>query len=179
MRLYVQWALADPQDWTALDLSEDPEAFAKLPRKPEPQGGEKLDNQPGWLYDLNVQGVTFGYDHYHVEPFDHEDGVALRVTVWNDDSKDAPQSEFWADVWTFLPLAPDPRFGGKLNTRQSRVVYSAQDVRHFFENVENIELRKWSEFVPPENPIHGIWLPDELSLAHRSKQALHGWEEWK
>ncbi len=63
MRVYVQWTLASPIDWVELDVRNSGpsrRAWENLPSKPTPVGGEAIDNVPGWLFDLSVQGVQFG-----------------------------------------------------------------------------------------------------------------------
>ena len=82
MKIYVQWTLANPQDWSPVEVVKDPD-WRTLPKKNEPVGGEVIDDNPGWVYALNVQGVRFSsFDHYSVRFAPLEN--ALLVTVWND-----------------------------------------------------------------------------------------------
>lgn len=156
MKVLLQWTQADPADYVVVDSS----AWAALSRKPLPVGGEILDNAPGWIFDVCVQGISFGgADHYCVE--DLADGSGgVRVTRWWDDPDDGPPGLFWAEVWTLLPLAHDRRLGGAINTRQRCVIYAAADqMARFDQNVEKTDFRPWEKFVPPVDPIHGIWRP--------------------
>ena len=174
MKVLVQQSLGAPRDYVQIDSS----AWGSLPFKPVPLGGERVDNAGGWVFDLIVQGISFGGgDHYCVE--DIADG-GVRVTVWFDDPTDIVEADFWAEVWELLPLAPDARLGGAINTRQSRVVYAqpAAIARRSAIPIENTEYRPWSEFRPPAQARHGIWLPQELLVDHEDIQTPHGWREW-
>jgi hypothetical protein len=109
----------------------------------------------------------------------------LRYYLWNDDPVDYPPGERFAEVWTFKSLAPDPRFNGALNTRQSRVVYSDKGGRLwkvFAANgpVENTTYLDWSLFPKPDEAItrHGIMVSDKLNEAHEKKYTIRGWREW-
>lgn len=177
MRVLLQWTQRNPRDWVAIDSA----AWAALPDLGVPAegqvGGE--NDVPGWVHSLNCQGVSFVGDHYAVEHL--PDGC--RVTVWWDDLDSYPDGQWYARRWTFLPLAPDPRFGGAINTRQSQVVYAQPEAMALFDAagpVENTEYRPWGEFVlPPSLAVrHGIWVTDGLNLAHERAQSPHGWREW-
>ena len=181
MRVFVQWTLATPTDWIELDIRNSGpfrRAWENLPSKPEPVGGEAINNTPGWLYDLNVQGVEFaGADHYTLRPTD----TGVEVTTWNDDPTDWPVGTRNAAVWTFRPLRPDPRYGGQLNTDQSLTVYDERDPSPFVGQSTTggpVIVRPWSEFVvPATKAIHGIWVPDALAASHRAARSLRGWRE--
>lgn len=174
MRLLVQWTLKSPSNWALLDSA----AWAGLPKLPEPATGKTGDNnvKPGWVFDLNVQGVRFsGNDHYAVED---AGGGAVRVTVWNDDPDDWPEGTKYARVWTLLPLAPDAKLGGAINTRQSQVIY-AQDAAKF------PAALPWEDFLPVRDAIlaaglerHGIWVSDTKSQEHVAAQESWGWRHW-
>ena len=183
MRLYVQWTKANAEDWVALDLdtsSQRRRVWERLPKKAEPVGGEIIDNAAGWVFAVNVQGVHFeGYDHYAVVPLA---SGGLRVIIWNDDPADFTPDTFVAQVWTFETVAPDPKIGGALNTRQSRVVYAGPVTRAAWlatGPIENTVILPWADFTPPSTTItfHGIWTtnPDQ----HYMVRAFHGWEEWR
>lgn len=172
MKLLFQWTLRNPTDWREIDSS----AFAALPRRAEPNPGQTGDNntQLGWLHALNVQGILFaGCDHYHVS----EAGEAVVVTVWNDDPVDFPPGTRHARVWTFLPPAPDPLFGGQVNTRQSQVVHTENQLA-FLPAAQNTTVLPWAVFAPPANPIHGIWVSDAKEDEHRAVRSARGWREW-
>lgn len=179
MRVLIQHARRNPRDWEAVDSTD----WGRLPARPLPSVVGGQDDEPGWVMRLNVQGVSFvGYDHYAVEPLPDR---ACRVTVWKDDPDDLPTDalgEFYARVWTFLPLAPDARIGGRYNTRQSQVVYAGPRLTRFYEDnpTENTVVRSWGEFAPPPDAVvrHGVWVPDELMSAHDAALSHRGWREW-
>lgn len=151
MKVLVQWTEDDPQDWQEFDHSQWP----TLPDDP--------------VHGLNVQGVIFeGYDHYAVED-GPEDGVV--VTVWNDPTtNDDPWQR-----WTILPLAPDPAFGGQLNTRQSVEWFG--DASEM--DAANNRLRKRGAFREPAGKHrHGVWVSDDLHEQHRAARSVRGWREW-
>lgn len=174
MRVLVQWALQTPQDWVELDVQDKgagSRAWRNLPSRPEPTTGQLggQDNIPGWVFDVNVQGVLFGgNDHIAVEPI--ENGV--RVYAWSDDPDDGTIPT--GSVWEFLPPAPDPGHGGQLNTRQTVVRYSDRP------ELQAIGFLPFSQFPTPPAEIirHGVWLTDELSAAHIAARQRHGWREW-
>ena len=181
MRLYVQWTLAAPGDWVAIDMTRDPH-WRTLPKKPEPVGGEVIDQSPGWVMALNIQGVIFGgYDHYSVR-YSDVDG-ALIATGWNDDPVDWPPGTREAYEWTFLPPAPDARLAGRFNTVQTCRVFTEQ-FPHAWEGSNssggpNLVL-PWSSFTPPQANMtrHGIWVSDTLLMEHFAARTPHGWREW-
>lgn len=177
MKLYLQWALRTARDWQLSDSSE----WSNLPRKADPVRSSpipdnQLDNNPGWLAALNVQGVEFGYDHTVVTNLTDGSG-GIVVTIWNDNPTTSPPGKRVAQGWTVLPLAPDSKFGGALNTRQSRVVY-AEDQTLYSPN-ENTVVRPWSEFVvPAAAPVHGIWVTDAKWAQHLAARTERGFRDW-
>lgn len=174
MKLLVQWTLAQPAGWVELEVRDTPQlrrVWERLPQRPEPVGSEVLDNSPGWIFDLNCQGIHFGgSDHYAVEPV----SGGLRVTTWNDDPEEYPVGSRTATVWTLLDPAPDPAFGGVMNTRQTREFYADDLVRW-------PTALPYAAFVPPP-PVatrHGIWVSDVLRDQHLTVRGpTRGWREW-
>lgn len=66
MKIFIQWALRNPKGWTQIDSSE----WSRLPKKPIPLPGQRggYDNNPGWIRNVSVQGITAeGYDHVAIE----------------------------------------------------------------------------------------------------------------
>jgi len=181
MRVLVQWTKASPEDWVELDVRNSGpfrRAWENLPAKQVPVGGETIDNTPGWIYNVNIQGVEFaGFDHYTGRPLDN----GVEVTAWNDDPVDYPPGQRFAHVWTFLPLRPDPRYGGQLNTEQYLTVFDERVPSPHSGQMTSggpVIVRPWSEFVVPSTKaIHGIWVPDTLAAAHRSVRSLRGWRD--
>jgi hypothetical protein len=177
MKVLVQWTKADPENWFEFDSSiiENVSLIAK----PEPTGNDTIDNNPGWIYSLNIQGVIFtGYDHYSIE---HVSSGQIKCIVWNDDEEDWPEGQKHAQEWTFNELAPDINLGNAINTNQSRVVYAQSGILHKFTSIptENTIVEDWDEFVVPSNfVIHGIWVNDTLASGHNITRSLRGWREW-
>lgn len=177
MRIGLQWTTRTPTDWLAVEAV----SWARLPFRPEPVpfqlGGE--DEEPGHLFALICQGVVFtGWDHYHARPLPFG---GCEVTVWGDDPEDFPVGIREAQVWTFLPLAPDERFGGAYNTRQTRLLYADQarlDTLFRFPRLEATEYFPWEAFQPPPEARHGIWTTRELGLVHDLARSLQGWRRW-
>jgi hypothetical protein len=169
VKVLVQWTRRDPTDWIEVDSSEWP----SLPKRNEPRPGQTggTNNQDGWVFDVNVQGVHFGgNDHVAVE--DGPDGAVI-VYAWNDDPEDFPPGMRFGQRWTFLPLAPDPRFGGQLNTRQTREVW-AEDTEAWKGSMP------WAEFPKPAVVItrHGVWVDDGKLDEHKRAQSPRGWRDW-
>lgn len=175
MRVLLQWTRAAPRGWEEIDSTQ----WQALPKRPEPRGSEALDDQPGWIYRLNVQSLDFTADHYAVEPLP---GRACRVTIWNDDPEDYPDGEKYARIWTFKPLRPDPAFGGQWNTSQTQVIYAEQVIaaRMMWAGVPENAILPFSQFTPPDerNVRHGIWVPQDLNARHDAERPERDWREW-
>ncbi|MHA2341930.1 MAG: hypothetical protein ACXADW_08625 [Candidatus Hodarchaeales archaeon] len=174
MRILVQWAQSQPEDWVEIDSSE----WVSLPKKAEPKGNEIIDNTPGWVQQINVQGVTFFGDHIAVEDIASS---GIRVYVWNDDQQDWGPHRKHAFIWEFYPLAPDPNFGQAYNTRQYKTYYLGKDiVDKLGDPKEQTVILPWSDFVEPSESItrHGIWLSDLLNDQHEDAISMRGYTEW-
>ncbi len=180
MRVYIQWAKADPGDYVSLDLTRI-QQVRSLPKKPVPTGQPTLDNNEGWLADVLVQGVSFsGVDHLSCAfPSDG----SFEVMAWNDDPEDYPDGPE-GYVWRFFNPTLDPRYG-EVNTRQLLTVYTS--VPALIANWTGqstsggpVTVRPWSEFViPPSNvTFHGVWQTDPLFELHRQRRTPHSWREW-
>jgi hypothetical protein len=182
MQIWLQWARRNPQDYQPLGS----EGWAGTASKADPSRGtpyalNELNQQNGWVAELNVQGIMFSADHYHVA--DLTDGsLGIVVTSWNDQLPFAPVGQRSASVWTILPLAPDGRLGGAINTRQSQVIYAeGQRLVNLLANPlpENTTVRTWAEFaLPPDAATrHGIWLTDAAWNAHVAARTSKGWRD--
>ncbi len=174
MRVLIQWTLATPQDWETVDSSD----WLSLPKKRDPTSfPDTADRTKGWIHCINVQGVCFSADHYHIVDI----AGGIRVTTWNDNPTHHPIGLRHARVWDILNLRPDPRFGGAINTKQRQVVYAEPGaLAEFTQPLENTVFKNWLEFSPP-NPnevIHNVEIKTEIATAHRSIQSIHGWREW-
>ncbi len=174
MRVCYQWALDPPGDWQDVDSAD----WGNLAKRPLPGVSPPLGDV-GYINSVCVQGVSIeGADKYAVTPF--EDGC--KVWRWTDDLRDRTEPEFRAEVWTFLPLAPDRRIGGRYNTRQSVVIYAAPVAmtRISSDPVENRELRPYTDFVPPDPSLirFGVWMPNEVWDTSLEIRRRLGWREW-
>ncbi|HUX16791.1 MAG TPA: hypothetical protein VMW52_09990, partial [Phycisphaerae bacterium] len=174
MRVLVQWARGTPGDWEEADSRQ----WHRSAHKPDPTGlGLGLDNAPGWVHALNVQGIVFSAaDHYAVE---HVDDETIRVSTWNDDPSWVPAGEREAAVWTIKTLAPDPAMKGAINTRQS-VEHYAEPARAAHYAALDIPCRPWADFTPPVAAVvrHGKYTSDALHEAHRRARRPVGWREF-
>lgn len=175
MRVLVQWAKDSAVDWEEIDSSD----WTSTANKPIPSGSNTPDSVAGWVNGLNVQGVVFEADHYHVE---HNQDGSVVVTCWNDDSDDWTEAEYLAWEITFLPYTPDASFGGALNTRQTQVIYAG--TAHYDDFVAkalpNTTIKPWADFTePPTGQVrHGVWLDGALYDNHAMAQTTCGWREW-
>ncbi len=172
MKAFLQWTLRTPADWITIDTAD----WLSLPKKPEPDGTEILDDAPGWIYTVSIQGLRLVGDAYaliHDQPTG-----GCTAYFWNNDPEDYTSHQFYAHEIQFLPLAPDVRFGGAYNTRQTRIVYAAPGVAQRFAGWPDV--RPWSEFrIPPQGIVrYGKWLTDAQSRDHVEVKRQESWKEW-
>lgn len=186
MKVGVQWSLAQPRDWTDIDLTvSGPGArrWRDLPKRPVPRGGETIDNQPGWIFAAVVDGVVFaGHDHLAFAP---HPGGGVEVWCWTDDLADDETDYRFGEHWLIHPHRPDPAFGGQVNTHQVKTVYAEDlvDMARFFPQSTSggpVELRPWSEWPAPDEALvrHGIWLDEALMRSHLVVARPRSWREW-
>lgn len=171
MRVYVQWAKQNPEDWFAWDITRDQDV-RRAAKKAVPNANSVLDDNPGWVCGANCQGLDFtGWDHIAVEVV----GDGLRITGWQDDPEDFGDQRY-AVEWTLMPPAFDARFN-QVNTVQSCRIFATPDAMQFFP-VEGV--LPWQDFVlpPSSQTFHGIWLPDEKFQEHVARRTMRGWREW-
>lgn len=181
MLVYIQWAKSSPEDYKAYEIASMQDV-RRLPRKGIPSSGSTLDDTEGWVADAVVQGVSFaGFDHISAA---FPGGGALAVIVWNDDPEDYPEGPS-GYVWTFYPPAPDPRYGGEVNTVQTLTVYTDVLEQIAFWTGQTttggpVTVLPWASFPTPASnaALHGIWVEDALYELHRSLRTPHGWQEW-
>ena len=182
MKILVQDTVKTPRDWITIDSGE----WAGLPKLPDPsvdrlQGDDGVTEQRGHIFDVIIQGVHFrSADHYHFKPLANG---GVQAITWKDDPKSVSGGEKWAEIRTFLPLAPDMSLGGAINTVQSRIIYAKPVSFNRLRKrgpIQNTELRPWSEFIPPpENETrHGLWVSDNLADLHTTTQTNYGWRDW-
>jgi hypothetical protein len=173
MKLFVQWTQNSPTDWIELDSS----VWSSLPKKPLPTGNETIDNIPGWIYAINIQGNTFQADHISVEQLNENE---IRVCAWNDDPKDWPDGTRKAHEFIIRPLGPNERKRGAITTHNTGYLYLEGEQWEKYKNRGNPNIRPYSEFKKPSENItfHGKWVSDELAELHDNKRSRHTWREW-
>lgn len=181
MKILVQWTKNNVEGWREFDLRDTPQLrrlWERLPKLPEPAPGQtQTGDTEGWIFDINIQGIYFGgADHYAVELVTNDPrGFGLRVTTWSDDLDD-PQTlgNRTATEWTLFDPAPDPVFGGAINTRQFRRFWAENLIRY-------PDAIPFAQFTPPADAItrHGIWVSDQKVQEHLAARGpLRGWREW-
>lgn len=175
MKLLIQWTTKEPINWIEIDSND----FKDLPKLPEPTGTETIDNNPGYIFQINIQGLMFaGFDHYAVIDL----GGFTRVVCWSDDPGDTAQGYTPSDyrharVWNIYPLIYDQKLKS-MNTLQEQIIYGPTT----HENVDAVKY-SWEAFVPPNDIYvrHGIWVSEELNTAHREvvdTSLKSGWRAW-
>lgn len=197
MKVLVQWATNPPSNWVEVDSAD----FANLPKKPEPpedrkptcdsdgkvtafEGGDVvIDDQPGWIHRICVQGISFLGDHIAVV----DQGSYIEVIVWNDDPDDRKKQEFCADVWRLYPDIIDQiyqegnesyRFKGFLQER-SLFLGSALTKPNDMTSGGRTKVKAYQKFIAPDVLVvrHGIWLLDSLAT-ELNKVPIPSWKEW-
>lgn len=186
MLVYIQWTRQNPQGWEPYDIQKSVD-IRQLPSKDEPVGGETIDDEPGWIHGIMIQGVSLvGFDHYHPR-INPDNPLLVDLVAWNDDPTDFPPGMRWAVVWSFANPRTDPRPGMGLNTEQYLKVYDEQGrtAGWYGNNTTGgpVEYLPWTDFVVPSTSNlnrHGIWVDDTLHQAHLSAQnaSEHDWREW-
>lgn len=100
MKIGLQWTLAAPLDWVWGDSAD----WGSLPFKPEPDGTEILDDMPGWIYTISIQGKRLVGDSYAIIDNVPVDGCT--AYCWNDDPEDYTPDQFYGYAIEFLPYQP-------------------------------------------------------------------------
>jgi len=196
MRVLLQWTKAHPEDWLEVDVRPTGpfrRAWERLAAKALPTGGETIDDNPGWVFGLNIQGVEIGgFDHYAGEPFTDENGNgAIRVWGWNDDPVDWPVGTRQGYIWEFREGWATASFdvpGGVVthegpNQRLTVYLENPADIARWTGanyGVALVDVHPWTDFVVPDTAItrHGIWVSDDLFRQHKAIRAMRGWDEW-
>ena len=184
MKLFVQWALSNPKDWDLVGTN----VWASQQTKANPvgdvsvegiaTGDSQLNAQKGWIFAINVQGVTYDwYDHYAVQSTPD----TITVSAWRDDPILFPDGQKQADVGIFRNLKFDPK-AGQDNTDQSFVIYAQPDRYQYWVDrgvPSNTTLKTWAEFVLPAtaDTKHGIYLSDAKWEEHVNARTQKGWRE--
>lgn len=172
MRVLIQWAKDNPEGWEEFQIPRVQE-WRQLPNKGLPTSPDQpVDSQSGWINAINIQGVIFtGYDKYSLA----QSGAGIAVFAWQD-SADFPPGTRWASLWTFLSPAPDQRIGGRINTRQTRLMFAEPGA----ELPPGLPVLPWNQFQIPNQNTHrfGKWLSNELFLDHLDALPRVGWREW-
>lgn len=183
MKVLFQWTRKNPGPFEEYSSSDWPR-LCKDHKRPEPTGGEVINDATGFIHAMNVQGCGFGTpDHVHLREIDDE---TIEVVTWCDDDEDYPDGRKWASVKRFKDLAPDPVHGGAWNTRQTITIYAQEECPHWINRAdprESVTILPWSEFVKPleEETIHTTWVGTFLHETHQEVQVRsgqHTWHEW-
>lgn len=191
MKILVQWATDPPGDWQEIESRD----WTALPKKPEPPvdrspiyddneavmgfigTGVVIDDQPGWVNRVCVQGVSFFGDHIAV--LHYPDEKFIEIYCWNDDLGDYLPEELYASIWRFYPLLTKPI----LNTRQhcTRFIHSSllNDAPKMETTGGLVQYQDYDDFVIPDDSLvrHGIWMTDVLNNELRAFAPM-GWRRW-
>lgn len=171
MRIYLQWARANPVGWEPLDVTKTQD-IRSLPQKGEPTAPfDPLApdaNDPGWLQAVNVQGVTIlGFDHL-APRMNPTNPLLIDIVAWNDDPVDFPVGMRWGIAWSFANPRTDPRVGNRVNTEQYLAVWDEQGrpAGWYGESTTggDVVYDTWANFDAPgpANMVrHGIWIDSD------------------
>jgi hypothetical protein len=172
MKVYVQWTGPVARDWEPVDSAEWP----NFPKGPVPTDNETVTEARLWVHSINVQGVVFhSFDHYAI--------INNTVAVWNDDD-DGWKDDHWGMIWKFNDPCSDPRIGGRINTKQSYILYAESEERREATRKKNIDIlthiRPFTDFpyIAQKYIGHGIAVEDQLNEEHLACRSSHGWREW-
>jgi len=175
VRVLIQWA-DTVADWAEYDIASVRD-IRSLPVRP--------------ISAINVQGVVFqSWDHIGIDwTNDPAWGLTVRMGGWNDDPDDFPAVP-WGVEYEFGEPAPDPAFGGQINTRQ-RVARYADDATLVGLLGTDWDLlaqkwladparRQWSQWqgFRKNQTLDGVWVDDVTNAAHQAARSRHGWREW-
>ncbi len=198
--MFVQWTRVTKHGYVEIDSADWPslakKAVPALDRVPVFDASERvidftgtketIDDVEGWVYQVIVQGLPFSGDHISVR----DKGLTTVVTVWNDDNKDQPIGDFAAAVHTLHPKVGEwtyPSGDGFVTHKgffQKLTLYLAPDVKGRITGNDipqssggNALIKSYSQFVPPAEAVHGIWVLADLN------DTLAGidypkWREW-
>ncbi len=174
---YVQWTLPVPRDWERFLI----EHWQDLPKKPDPTGDEILDDQPGHVFCLNVMGMVFKGDHYSIRALDDGTG-GVRVLCWSDDLEDFPVGRRHGLVWCGYPPEIDSRIQEYNPATHCTLQLYMEDEILAIQRSRGLteEVLAWQDFpIPPESEtLHGLWVPNELALAHDDALTLRTWYQY-
>lgn len=186
---YVQWALADPEDWEPFTISD----WARLPRRAAPTTIGGQDNIKGWALAVDICGMVYEmFDKMTIVRGTGPQVGSIFVHRIGDDPDDWPPGQRWAMVDEIRMPRPDPRFGGAVNTWIRQTIYA--EAAHPYggivedwvvEDGENgiVARRPFSEYSYPNDSgptrhIFGVWLTDEKYAQHQQVRTLHNWRDW-
>jgi hypothetical protein len=195
-RVLIQWA-AKNQDGTVSDWTEyfftNMSDVRAVPKKPEPSDSPIIDDQPGWIAAVNIQGVVFMADHVG---FNIDGQGRLVVGKWNDDPVDWPflNGDGFGWVYTFDSLAPDSNlpvsaeyaaanptqvgqnaFGQwcMLNTRQTATRYANTATLQAALALDPVEFQWTQSWLDDPNRLEWTDWPSGAT-AFKSNQTIHG-----
>lgn len=219
MKICIQWTKQNPTDWEEIDSSEwslqpnkgDPtsqtsatvngQSIVHQPLRENQKlandvvfNAPKIDNEKGWIWKISVQGVEFTADHYAVEDITETINGKIvngcRVYIISDSPLFYGDDMFYATVWTFLPLAPDPKINNQYNTRQKQVKYAQPKMMELLEKMypkgiitcsgAPVPFIPWDDFIYPDSNIirHGITVSAEKNNEHENSRTPRFYYEW-
>ena len=174
MNTYAQWATDTTSDSMEIDSAD----LLTIQPKPEPTGGELLDDTLGWMNGMEIMGVWFtGTDHYHLL---HNPDGSVVFSQWTDTTGN---TERWARVVTIFPIAADPLRGGAMNTKMLTQIYAASKAMDRFTHhgpIEGTILNAWNKFIVPSaaETFHGKQVLDSKLADYEAARTKHGWRHW-
>jgi hypothetical protein len=172
MKALIQWATKKVEDWYEVNTSDLP----SMPIKDDPGPQDNLDNKPGWINAVNIQGVLIaGYDHYNFQWGTDAEGEWVKVTSWTVEDLTVPEASKKALVSIFRSIRRDQY--GSWNTSQNFESYG-YEIPNF--SISNREYFSWDSFIEPTDGVtfHGKQLTDIEYAERKSIQSHHGWREW-
>lgn len=150
MKIHIQWVTYPAQGWIEYDSAE----WSILPKKPEDSGTYvPIDDQFGWIHQLNIHGTVFSGDHIALTEKDN----IITVYNWDDDKEDYKPEEYIGRIGVFKPFKDIPL--NKITT------YSG-------ENYKNFPIPE--EYVTK----HGKWMSSKL-LKELQSYPPAPWMYWK
>lgn len=171
MLVQVQWATDPPEDWVNIDSKD----WWKLPKKDEPIGNEILDSTPGWVCRMNIQGVPFvGFDHYAL--WEESATGAVYFAGWANDLEERPNEEFEGQIWIFQPVFDSPPYTNQILHIYDGSIPAARRMailngKKWMTTGGLVNQYKFTDYqwsnIPNKIVRHGIWMSDELYLAHK------------
>ena len=192
--LAMKWEKIRVEDWSRLaDKGEPPvdrePIFDSDNRVVGFTGTEvTIDETPGWICQVGLQGFTFSGDHISVESF----ASYVQITKWNNDPNEAVilREPSNATVHRFYPEIIERTF--RLDDRRTMQLKGFKheiDIYVASGNMISVDapyctggqanVFDYATFIEPSGNItrHGIWVTDDLLETHHIHKSSR-WENW-